>query len=89
VLDGAAICRQQAAQCECQEETPDQRRLRVQSLAELVKAGSYAVRAHQLASALLEWDPKRSSPQHAFETADRRRAYMRAYMRKRRAQLPS
>lgn len=90
VLDGAAIWRQQrAAECEQQEETAEQRHGRVRHLADLVKSGGYAVPSHRLASALLEWDPRRNNPKQAAEVADRRRAYMRDYMRKRRAQLAS
>ncbi|MBI3970545.1 MAG: hypothetical protein HY332_04590 [Chloroflexi bacterium] len=68
------------------DETREQREARIQSLAQLVKSGVYAVQSNRLAAALLEWDPKRSTPRQATDGADRRRAYMREYMRRRRAQ---
>ena len=68
-------------------ETESDRAGRVRMLAELVRGGCYDVRAERLAMALLEWDPRRSSPRGSAETADRRRSYMREYMRKRRAGL--
>ena len=70
---------------ERQEETPAERSARVHYLAALVKDGGYAVHAGRLATALLEWDPRRSNPKQSAEVADRRRAYMREYMRRRRA----
>jgi len=90
VLDGAAIWRQQqVAENERQEESSEARHGRVRHLAQLVKSGDYAVPSDRLASALLEWDPRRSNPKQAAEVADRRRSYMRDYMRKRRAHLTS
>ena len=71
------------------EESPQQRGARVQQLAQLVKSGAYAVHSHRLAQALLEWDPRRGNARQSVEVADRRRAYMREYMRRRRAQLPA
>jgi hypothetical protein len=71
------------------DESPQQRNARVQQLAELVKSGAYAVHSHRLAQALLEWDPRRGNTKQSVEVADRRRAYMREYMRRRRAQLPT
>lgn len=86
MLDGSAFLRQQLlAQQERQEETPEQRSSRVQQLAHLVKTGEYAVHSQRLALALLEWDPRRGGTRQSAEVADRRRAYMRDYMRKRRA----
>jgi hypothetical protein len=68
-------------------ETPQERELRVQRLAQLVRSGQYAVHAQSLALALLDWDPRRGTPpKQSPETADRRRAYMREYMRRRRAE---
>ena len=75
------------APVETWDESPQQRSARLQHLAQLVKSGGYAVYSHRLAQALLEWDPHRGSPRKAMEGADRRRAYMRDYMRRRRAQL--
>jgi hypothetical protein len=66
-------------------ETDAERAERVRRLAQLVKGGGYDVQAHRLAAALLDWDPRRSTPRGSAETADRRRAYMRDYMRRRRA----
>jgi hypothetical protein len=62
-----------------------ERMLRIQALAEQVRDGSYAVHARRLALALLDWDPRRSPARHANEVDDRRREYMREYMRRRRA----
>ena len=67
------------------EESERDRTERVRRLAALVRDGSYDVRAERLAAALLDWDPRRSSPKGSAETADRRRTYMREYMRRRRA----
>jgi hypothetical protein len=61
----------------------------VRQLAQLVKSGDYAVQSHRLAQALLEWDPRRAGAKQSVEVADRRRAYMREYMRRRRAQSPT
>ena len=61
------------------------RAARVSRLAAQVRSGAYAVHAHRLATALLDWDPKRGSPRASAEVADRRRSYMRDYMRRRRA----
>ena len=69
------------------EETPQQRNARVRQLAQLVRGGVYTVEVRQLAAALLEWDPRRGVPRQSAEVADRRRAYMRDYMRRRRASL--
>ena len=66
-------------------ETDSDRAARVRQIAALVKSGSYAVQTHRLALALLDWDPRRASPKGAADTADRRRTYMRDYMRRRRA----
>jgi len=74
---------------EAWEESPQQRSARVQQLAQLVKSGAYAVHSHRLAQALLEWDPRRGNAKQSVEVADRRRAYMREYMRRRRAQPPA
>ncbi len=69
-------------------ETDNERAARVQRLAQLVKGGTYNVKADRLAMALLDWDPRRSTPRGSVETAGRRRAYMREYMRRRRATQP-
>ncbi len=61
------------------------RAARVNRIAAQVRSGAYAVHVHRLATALLDWDPKRVSPRASAEVADRRRAYMRDYMRRRRA----
>ena len=61
------------------------RAARVSRIAAQVRSGAYAVHARRLATALLDWDPKRGSPRASAEVADRRRAYMRDYMRRRRA----
>ena len=66
-------------------ETEPERAARVRRIAEMVKSGAYAVQTRQLAAALLEWDPRRSAPRGSAESADRRRTYMRDYMRRRRA----
>jgi hypothetical protein len=58
---------------------------RIRTLAEQVRDGSYAVHARRLAMALLDWDPRRSAARQPQEGDDRRRAYMREYMRRRRA----
>ena len=70
-------------------ETDAERAARVQRLAQLVKGGTYNVMADRLAMALLDWDPRRSTPRGSVETAGRRRAYMREYMRRRRATTPA
>ena len=62
-----------------------EREARVQLIAQMVKSGAYAVQTRHLAMALLDWDPRRGAPRGSAETADRRRAYMRDYMRRRRA----
>lgn len=69
-----------------QAETPAEREARVRRLAQLVKQGSYVVESQHLAAALLEWDPRRVATRGSdAEAPDRRRAYMRDYMRRRRA----
>ena len=70
-------------------ESDAERAARVQRLAQLVKGGTYNVMADRLAMALLDWDPRRSTPRGSVETAGRRRAYMREYMRRRRATQPA
>jgi hypothetical protein len=86
VLDGSALWRrEQLAQQERQEETPEERSRRIEYLAQLVRTGGYAVQSDRLAHALLEWDPRRTGAKQSAEVANRRRAYMRDYMRKRRA----
>lgn len=71
------------------EETPEEREFRVQRLAEQVRTGTYAVQLQRLALALLDWDPRRGAPRNTADVSDRRRAYMREYMRRRRSgQLP-
>jgi len=90
VLDASALwAQEQLVEPERREETPEERNARVRRLADLVKTGGYAVQSHRLAMALLEWDPHRGGPKQSVEVADRRRAYMRAYMRRRRAQSES
>ena len=69
-------------------ESDAERAARVQQLSLLVKGGTYNVKADRLAMALLDWDPRRSTPRGSVETAGRRRAYMRDYMRRRRATQP-
>ncbi|NBX46708.1 MAG: hypothetical protein EBT22_05760 [Chloroflexi bacterium] len=65
---------------------PAEREARIRRLAAMVKQGAYVVESQHLATALLEWDPKRTAPRAGDgEGLDRRRAYMRDYMRKRRA----
>jgi len=67
-------------------ESPAEREARIRRLAAMVKQGAYVVESQHLATALLEWDPKRTAPRAGDgEGQDRRRAYMRDYMRKRRA----
>jgi hypothetical protein len=67
-------------------ETPAEREARVRRLAQLVKEGTYVVESQHLAAALLEWDPRRVAVRGGdAEAPDRRRAYMRDYMRRRRA----
>jgi hypothetical protein len=66
-------------------ETESDRAARVRRISESVRAGRYNVQAHRLALALLDWDPRRASPKGSPEANDRRRTYMRDYMRKRRA----
>ncbi|MBU6287782.1 MAG: hypothetical protein ACKO2D_09565 [Chloroflexota bacterium] len=69
-----------------QAETPAEREARVRRLAQLVKQGTYVVESQHLAAALLEWDPRRVATRGGdSEAPDRRRAYMRDYMRRRRA----
>ena len=67
------------------DETMRDRADRLRLLAQLVKNGSYAVHSRRLAAALLDWDPRRSGQKQASEMTDRRRSYMREYMRRRRA----
>ena len=66
-------------------ESERERAVRVRRIAELVRSGAYAVQTRSLAMALLDWDPRRGSARGSAESADRRRAYMRDYMRRRRA----
>ncbi len=67
-------------------ESPAEREARIRRLAAMVKQGVYVVESQHLATALLEWDPKRTAPRAGDDDSqDRRRAYMREYMRKRRA----
>lgn len=66
-------------------ESDSDRASRVRRIAELVKNGAYSVQSRRLAAALLDWDPRRGSPKGSVEVADRRRTYMRDYMRRRRA----
>ena len=88
VLTGAGAGMARAGLAEAQtHESENERACRVRRLAELVRGGCYGVRAERLAMALLDWDPRRSSPKGSAETAGRRRTYMRDYMRKRRAGL--
>jgi hypothetical protein len=69
-----------------QAETPAEREARVRRLAQLVKQGTYVVETQHLAAALLEWDPRRVTARGGDADApDRRRAYMRDYMRRRRS----
>ncbi len=73
------------AQASVPPEGERERAERVRRLAEQVRGGSYAVHAGRLALALLEWDPRRSVARQSHEGDDRRRTYMRDYMRRRRA----
>ena len=66
-------------------ESEAQRAERIRSIASAVKSGAYAVQTRRLAMALLDWDPRRGTAKGSAESADRRRAYMRDYMRRRRA----
>lgn len=66
-------------------ESEPERAARVRRIAQMVKSGAYAVPTRRLAMALLDWDPRRSAPRGSAEAADRRRIYMRDYMRRRRA----
>ena len=66
-------------------ESDPQRAERVRRIAAEVKSGAYAVKTRRLAMALLDWDPRRGATKGSAESADRRRAYMRDYMRRRRA----
>jgi hypothetical protein len=66
------------------------RAARIRRLTAQVRSGAYSVHPRRLASAHLEWDPKRGSPRASAEVADRRRSYMRDYMRRRRStRLPT
>lgn len=67
------------------DESAHQRANRLRLLARLVRDGSYAVHSRRLAAALLDWDPRRSGPKQVTDMTDRRRSYMREYMRRRRA----
>lgn len=58
---------------------------RVRRLAQLVRGGAYLVPADRLAQALLEWDPRHTVVAHQANATERRRTYMREYMRRRRA----
>ena len=66
-------------------ESDPERAARVRRIAAAVKSGAYAVQTRRLAMALLDWDPRRGGTKGTAESADRRRAYMRDYMRRRRA----
>ena len=66
-------------------ESDRERAERVQRIAAAVRSGAYAVQTRRLAMALLDWDPRRGASKGTAESADRRRAYMRDYMRRRRA----
>ena len=66
-------------------ENDRERAERVKRIAAAVRTGAYAVQTRRLAMALLDWDPRRSAVKGSAEAADRRRAYMRDYMRRRRA----
>ena len=66
-------------------ESESDRAERIKRIAAAVKTGAYAVQTRRLAMALLDWDPRRSAAKGSAEAADRRRAYMRDYMRRRRA----
>jgi hypothetical protein len=66
-------------------ESDSDRVARIRRIAAEVKSGGYAVHSRRLAAALLDWDPRRGSPKASAEVADRRRAYMRDYMRRRRS----
>jgi hypothetical protein len=67
------------------EESAPERASRVSQLNQLVKEGNYTVHSRRLAMALLDWDPRRSGTRQDLEVTDRRRSYMREYMRRRRA----
>jgi hypothetical protein len=67
-------------------ETPDQRAARIAQLRLLVQTGRYVVRPETLIPAVLFWDPSRSAPRQDRDlTLANRQAYMREYMRRRRA----
>lgn len=66
-------------------EPVDDRAARVRRLSEIVRSGAYTVHTRRLALALLDWDPRRSALKGSPDVAGRRRAYMREYMRRRRA----
>lgn len=68
------------------EETDADRAARVRRLAQLVRGGDYDVQAGRLAAALLDWDPRRGAQRGTPAVAERRRTYMREYMRRRRAE---
>ena len=69
-----------------QTESLADREARVRRLAHLVRQGTYVVESQHLAAALLEWDPRRVTARGGDTSApERRRAYMRDYMRRRRA----
>jgi hypothetical protein len=79
-LDAAA-----AQRTRWQEETTEAREARIRRLMHLVSRGTYDVQSRRLAAALLDWDPHRAAPRQTADVAERRRAYMREYMRRRRA----
>lgn len=67
------------------DETSEQRADRIKGIIELVKTGRYHIDPSQLAEALLHKGGKQRSNPQAYESLLRRRAYMKSYMRKRRA----
>ena len=69
-------------------ESEPERAARVRRIAQMVKSGAYDVQTRRLAMALLDWDPRRGATRGSAEAADRRRTYMRDYMRRRRAGRP-
>ena len=87
VVDPGALLESRLARAEGPPglESDGERAARIARIAALVKSGAYAVQTRSLAMALLDWDPRRGAPRSSAEAADRRRAYMRDYMRRRRA----
>lgn len=69
------------------DESAEARAARIRALAQLVQSGRYEVRPDRLAHALLHAEPARvTSPLMIEAQSTDRRAYMREYMRQRRAQ---